>query len=84
MHAVQSVLDESYTAQRPIIDEEGKALRRHQGSAMEQRLLLPHLHSRSVTSEGHQVTKMTGTHARSIFFAQEVQTRYRPEGFELR
>ncbi len=82
--AVQSVLDESYAAQRPIIDEEaGKAHRRHQGKRYGNNDFYFRIYSRSVTSEGHQVTKMTGTHKRSIFFAQEVQTRYTPEGFEF-
>ncbi len=80
--AVQSVLNESYAAQRPIIDEgTGKAQRRHQGKRYKNSDFYFRIYSRSVTSEGFEVTKMLGTHKRSVFFAPEVQKLFKPEGW---
>jgi hypothetical protein len=85
--AVLSVLEESYGAQRPVI-EAGRAMQRskrynnaknNNGAAS----FFFRIYSRKVTPEGHAVVKMTGTHKRSIFFSPSVQKRYKPEAFEL-
>lgn len=80
--AISAVLEESYAAQRPVIDA-SNTMSKNRHKRYNNSVFGFRIYSRSITPEGKPVTKTLGTHKRSIFFDPLTQTRFEPSGFEL-
>ena len=81
--AISAVLEESYAAQRPVIDETSNTMSKNRRKRYNNSVFTFRIYSRSVTPDGNPVTKTLGTHKRSIFFDPLTQTLYKPPNFEL-
>lgn len=79
---INAVLHSSYSAQRPVlIDANGQDVSR--AEPYNNKKFSFRVYSRKVTPTGEPVTRMTGTHKRTIWFSPSEQEKYKPEGFML-